>query len=226
MIVNLFKNDWDEILQDELHKPYFHKMGVYIQNEITLGKTIYPEPKDFFKALKLTSYKNTKIVIVGQEPYTNGESDGLAFSCREDAMKYPFALETIFKAIEEDIYKGFKVEQDGNLERWANQGILLLNKTLSVEKQKPESHTILDWDKFITAIIYKLQEKNEPVLYLLFGKKTKEVKLHIVNKKALIIECEHPNASLYNEDKKWNYNNCFSLTNKFLIDNGYDRIEW
>lgn len=224
-MTGLFKNDWDKILSEEITKDYFINLGVSIQKEITLGKTIYPEPKDFFKALKLTSYKNTNVVILGQNPYANGESDGLAFSCKEDAVKYPAALEIIFKAIEEDVYKGFRVEQDGNLERWANQGILLLNRYLSVEKFKPTSHFMFDWGKFTKSIVYHLNKKEESLIYLLFGKKAQEVKLYITNPKHIIIECEHPTASFY-ANRNWVYNKCFSLTNKYLEDNGKERIEW
>lgn len=222
----MFGNTWDDVLKDEISKRYFSELGEYIQKEIDLGLQIYPDKKDIFKALKKTSYFDTKVVFIGIEPYTNGTSDGLLFSIKEDALVgVPPQLQLIFNAIEEDIYNGFKLEQDPNLERWANQGVLLLHRLMTVQKGKSGSHEITDWSKFIKALTYHLNKHPNPLIFVLFGSKAKELKYTITDNRHLIIELEHPTVAAM-KNRAWKYDNCFSRINKFLEEHGKEKIKW
>lgn len=220
-------NDWNEILEQELKKPYFQRIGEFLASEREASKIIFPNKEDYFRALKKCSFKETKVIMMGLEPYNRGESDGLSFSCHSEVIKTPYSLKKIFENIEEEIYDGFKVEQDISLDRWAEQGILLLNRYLSVERGKPESHSHIGWDIFTSALIKSLSAKDESLVFLLFGSKARQVKKDILNKdKHLIIECEHPAASAYKETYEWDNKECFKRTSAFLQSKGHNRIEW
>lgn len=220
-----FKNDWSQILKEEIEKQYFNQIGVLLSSERQKGKIIYPKSKDYFRALKLCSYEDTKVVIMGQDPYNKSEADGLAFSCNDEVVRLPPSLINILDAIEEDIYSGFIIQEERGLERWANQGILLLNKYLSVERGKPLSHSLFGWDRFTNYIISYLSAKNKPIVFMLWGREAQKIKSLITNKKHLIIECEHPAAAAY-ANRKWEYNKCFSKCSKFLDETYGKRIEW
>lgn len=223
--MTLFKNDWDESLKIELESTYFEQIGAFLSSEVNKGKTIYPARENIFKALRLCSREDTKVVIVGQDPYADGSADGLAFSCDEETVRTPPSLQQIFYAIEQDIYGGFLIQEERCLERWASQGVLLLNRYLTVEKNKPLSHSLIGWENLTNEIICSLSGKEDAVVFLLWGKEAQKVKKLITNSRHLIIECEHPAAASYG-NRAWEHNKCFSKTNKFLIENGKRRIEW
>lgn len=221
-----FGNDWNDKLEGDIESTYFSKIGTFLASEREKGKIIYPDSQDYFKALKLCSFQDTKIVIIGQDPYSNpNEADGLAFSCKEGCTNIPYSLKQILKAVEDDIYSGFIIQEDWGLERWAKQGVLLLNRYLSVEKKKPLSHSLIGWEKFTNQIISLLSGKNESIVFLLWGSKAQEVEKLITNPIHLIIKEEHPAASGY-ANRDWIYNKCFSKTSKFLEENGRRKIEW
>jgi uracil-DNA glycosylase len=217
---------WYEKLEDYLLSNSFRELGSKIVNEYKI-KTIYPEYNDIFKAYKLTNYDDVKVVILGQDPYPNGEADGLAFSVKEDdyIIKIPPSLKAIFDEIEKDVYGGFRVEQDWNLERWAKQGVFLLNTILTVEKGKPKSHALYGWEEFTKVTIEKLNESDNPICFMLWGKDAKSYKKFITNEHHLVLQSGHP-ATKYYETDYWSGNRHFSKCNKFLIQNNRGSIEW
>jgi len=219
-------NDWDDILHKDLHSSYFNDIGTFLHIAREEGKIIYPDSMNYFKSLKLCSYMDTKVLIMGLDPYNLGQADGLSFSVSDDnVVKIPPSLKIIFDAIEESIYGGFKVEQDWNLERWARQGVLLLNRYLSVERGLTESHNWIGWHLFTNSIISFLSVKEQPVVFLLFGKKAQEVAKLIKHPQHLVIQCEHPAVAAYHK-RSWKHNECFLETNKFLMQFYNENISW
>lgn len=217
--------DWEFILSNEFEKPYFKEIGLFLYEQRAKNKIIYPDSTNYFRAFKSCRYEDTKVVIMGLDPYSKGEGDGLAFSCNEEVIILPFSLKTIFSAIEESVYRGLKVEQDQELLRWANQGVLLLNRFLTVERGLPESHSSIGWEKFTSAVISFLSAKEQPVVFILMGRKARGTAKLITNPNHLVIEVEHPAAAGY-DNRKWEYNDCFRKTNRFLENFYGNGIEW
>ena len=180
---------WDEILKDEYEQEYFVNMLKHLQVEYR-DKIIFPPKKDVFKALRLTDYDNIKIVIIGQDPYHGtGEAEGLSFSVR-DGIRKPPSLKNIFKELHDDL--GYNEPESGSLVKWAQEGVLLLNAILTVEKDKPLSHKGLDWERFTDAVIKKINEKETPVVFVLWGAFARSKKVLITNPNHYIIESPHP----------------------------------
>ena len=202
-------NDWDEVLKVVENSTGFKKFLYLIDDKYKNG-IIYP-PKDYiFNALKLTSYKNTKVVIVGQDPYHGeGEAHGLSFSVQK-GIKLPPSLQNIYKELESDL--GIKPSKDGDLTKWAKEGVLLLNAVLTVEKDKPASHRNLGWENLTNYIIAALNEKEEPTVFILWGNFAKEKKKYITNKKHLVITSPHP--SPFSASSGFFGSKPFSKTNK------------
>lgn len=214
-------NDWDEILKEEIKKEYFQKLIVFIKKEYK-NKIIYPKQTDIFKAFRTTSYKNTKVVILGQDPYHGeNQAEGLSFSVKVGVTKPP-SLVNIYKELKDDL--GYSIAKDGSLLSWANEGVLLLNTVLTVEKDKAASHKDIGWEKFTDEVIKKINEKNEPVVFILWGSFAKSKKTLITNPKHLIIESSHPSPfSAYNG---FFGSKPFSKANDFLIKNNIKPINW
>ncbi|MCR5483360.1 MAG: uracil-DNA glycosylase [Bacilli bacterium] len=213
-------NDWDLILSDIINSDYFNNLMNKVNEEYN-SKTIYPSKENLFNALKLTSYKDTKVVIVGQDPYHGeGEAMGLSFSVN-DGIKLPPSLKNIYKELFEDL--GI-TRLSGDLTDWSNQGVLLLNSTLTVIKDTPGSHAKLGWDKFTDEIIKKVNEKDIPVVFILWGNFAKTKRDLITNDKHLIIESPHP--SPFSARTGFFGSKPFSKTNEFLKKNNIDKIEW
>lgn len=214
-------NDWDLVLNSETHKEYFLKLMDYLKEEYS-KKTIYPKQSDLFKAFRNTSYSDTRVVILGQDPYHGeNQAEGLSFSVRE-GIQQPPSLKNIFKELNDDL--GCSIPKTGSLVSWTLQGVLLLNAVLTVEKDKPASHKDLGWEIFTDAVIEKLNEKEEPVVFILWGAFAKSKKKLITNKKHYIIESAHPSPfSAYNG---FFGSKPFSKTNKFLIKNNLKPIDW
>ncbi|MDD2505425.1 MAG: uracil-DNA glycosylase [Bacilli bacterium] len=217
----MINNDWDIILEEIFSSKYFQNLKKIVEEEY-LTKIIYPPKKDLYNALKLTSFSNVKVVIVGQDPYHGeGEANGLCFSVNKD-IKIPPSLRNIYKELENDL--GIKVSNNGNLTPWAKEGVLLLNATLTVEKDTPNSHKDIGWDKFTNYIIQKLNDKKDPIVFILWGNFAKSKKKFITNKNHLIIESTHPSPfSAYNG---FFGSKPFSKTNNFLIKNNKKPINW
>ena len=203
---------WDKILEEEYKKEYFIKLLKTLQIEYRT-KTIFPPKHDVFRAMRLTDYDNIKVVILGQDPYHGeGEAEGLSFSVR-DGIRKPPSLKNIFKELEDDL--GYKEPQSGSLVKWAKEGVLLLNSLLTVEKDKPLSHKTLGWERFTDEIIKKINEKETPVVFILWGAYAKSKKNYITNKNHYIIESTHP--SPFSARNGFFGSKPFSKTNKFLI---------
>ena len=214
-------NDWDEKLRVVESSPNFNK---FYNSVLKLydTKTIFP-PKDLiFNALKLTPYSKVKVVIVGQDPYHGeGEAHGLSFSVL-DGVKIPPSLKNIYK----ELYNDLKIvaPNSGNLTKWAKQGVLLLNASLTVEKDKPNSHANIGWQPLTDYIIRILNTKEEPIVFILWGKFAQSKKIYITNPKHLIIESSHP--SPYSANVSFFGSRPFSRTNEYLKKNNIEPIDW
>ena len=203
---------WDEILKDEYEQEYFVNMLKHLQVEYR-DKIIFPPKKDVFKALRLTDYDNIKIVIIGQDPYHGtGEAEGLSFSVR-DGIRKPPSLKNIFKELHDDL--GYNEPESGSLVKWAQEGVLLLNAILTVEKDKPLSHKGLDWERFTDVVIKKINEKETPVVFVLWGAFARSKKVLITNPNHYIIESPHP--SPFSARYGFFGSKPFSKANNFLI---------
>ena len=214
-------NDWDQKLDVIWNSLGFQKFYKMIMAEYD-KKTIYP-PKDYiFNALKLTSYKDTKVVIVGQDPY-HGEhqAHGLSFSVQK-GVKLPPSLQNIYKELESDL--GIPPRTDGDLTGWAKQGVLMLNAVLTVEKDKAASHRNLGWEPMTDYIIKLLNKKDEPVVFILWGNFAKEKAKLITNPNHYIIISPHP--SPFSAYSGFFGSKPFSKTNDFLISKNMKPIDW
>lgn len=202
---------WDELLKDEYNKPYFKKLEDDIRYEYKIH-TVYPKASDVFNAFRYTSYDDIKVVIIGQDPY-HGENEamGLSFSVN-DGIRKPPSLQNIYKELNDDL--GCPIVESGNLKKWAMQGVFLLNAILTVEKDKPLSHKKYDWEKFTDAVISKINEKETPVVFILWGNYARSKKVLITNPKHLIIESTHP--SPFSARYGFFGSKQFSKTNNFL----------
>lgn len=214
-------NDWDELLKVVWNSPGFNIFYHKILHEYDI-KTIYP-PKDYiFNALKLTSYKDTKVVIVGQDPY-HGEhqAHGLSFSVQK-GVKVPPSLQNIYKELYDDL--GVPIRNDGDLTGWAKQGVLLLNAVLTVEKDKAASHRNWGWELLTDYIIKVLNMKEEPVVFILWGNFAKEKAKLITNPHHYIITSPHP--SPFSAYSGFFGSKPFSKTNDYLVKNNLKSIDW
>ena len=186
------------------------------------NKTIFPPKDNIFEALKLTSYEDTRVVIVGQDPYHGeGEAHGLSFSVRK-GVKVPPSLKNIYEELHNDL--GIAPKNDGDLTNWAKSGVLLLNAVLTVVKDTPASHRKLGWELFTDYIIKLLNEKEEPVVFILWGNFAKEKKILITNPKHYIITSPHP--SPFSARYGFFGSKPFSKTNDFLRKNNLKEINW
>ncbi len=206
-------NSWDKILNEEFKKPYFKELVKFL-NEESKHKIIYPKNIDLFKALKLTDYKDVNVVILGQDPYHGEhEANGLCFSVNS-GIQSPPSLRNIFKELYNDL--GIK-RTNTDLSDWANQGILLLNTVLTVEKDK-------GWEIFTDKIIEKLNEKDDPIVFILWGSAARSKKILITNKKHMIVESAHPSPLSYY--KGFEGSKPFSKTNNLLKSVNKKEICW
>lgn len=220
--MELFHNDWDNKLEDITKTKEFYNIMVLAKREYD-SKTVFPPREHIFEALKLTSYDNTKVVIVGQDPYHGvGEAHGLSFSVKS-GIKVPPSLQNIYKEIYDDL--GIIEPKDcGDLTKWAKRGVLLLNAVLTVEKDKPASHRNIGWEFFTDNIIKKLNEKGTPVVFILWGAFARGKKIYITNPIHRVIESPHP--SPFSARNGFFGSKPFSQTNDFLKRNGLEPIDW
>ena len=210
-----------EILDEESNKEYMIKLKQFIDNEYAT-KTIFPARKNIMNAMRYTPYEKVKVVIVGQDPYHGiGEAHGLSFSVNP-GIKVPPSLVNIFKELNRDL--GCYIPNNGCLIKWAKEGVLLLNSVLTVEKDKPGSHRGKGWEIFTDTVIKALNEKQEPVVFLLWGSYAKEKAMYITNPKHLVLKTSHPSPF----SARSGFEGCshFSKTNNFLISNGIKPIDW
>lgn len=214
-------NKWDIVLDEEFKKEYFKKIAVTI-NIAYKQKIMYPSKNRIMQALKMTDYDDVKVVILGQDPYHGeDEANGLAFAVN-DGIKLPPSLRNIYKELKDDL--GIEIATTGNLECWAKEGVLLLNAILTVEKDKPASCRNFGWEEFSDAIIKKINEKDSPVVFILWGNFARSKKKYITNPKHLVIESTHP--SPFSAHNGFFGSKPFSKTNNFLEKNNIKKIDW
>jgi len=213
-------NDWDVLLADEFQKDYYQDLRAFLKNAYST-RTVYPGMHDIFNALKLTSYRQVKAVIVGQDPYINpGEAHGLAFSVLPGA-KVPPSLANIFKELRDDA--DFNIPNNGHLVHWANQGVMLLNTVLTVEARRSRSHAGKGWERFTDTVMFHLNDREEPMVFLLWGKDAQAKGRLIDNPRHLVLKAAHPSPLAGGR-----FFGCrhFSKTNTFLAQNGQSPIDW
>lgn len=214
-------NDWDEKLKIIWTSDGFKKFMEIVKTKYK-ENTCFPEYNNIFNALKLTPYSKVKVVILGQDPYHGvGEAHGLSFSV-QDGIRKPPSLKNIFKELKDDL--NIDEPESGNLTHWADEGVLLLNSVLTVEKDKAASHKDLGWHLFTDHIIKLLNEKETPVVFILWGSFARSKKVYITNKRHFIIESTHP--SPFSAASGFFGSKPFSKTNNYLINAGMTPINW
>lgn len=219
-MVNL-GNDWDNILADEWQKPYYLELRKFLKQEYST-QTVYPNMEDIFNALKLTSFKDTKVVIIGQDPYHGfGQAHGLCFSVKKGVVPPP-SLKNIYKELKSDM--GFEIPSHGELTSWAKQGVLLLNNVLTVREGLPNSHKGKGWEIFTDRVIGELNKKETPVVFLLWGANAQKKAEIITNPKHFKLMTVHPSPLSASRG----FFGCrhFSKTNEILMKNSIKPINW
>lgn len=214
-------NSWDTILAGEFEKPYYLKLKEFLVNEYNT-KTIYPDKNNIFTALKLTPYEEVKVVILGQDPYHGpGQAHGLSFSV-QPGVQTPPSLKNMYKELADDL--GCFIPNNGYLIPWAKQGVLLLNTVLTVEGGKANSHRKKGWENFTDEVIRKLNEREKPVIFLLWGNNAKEKMSLITNPKHFILTTVHPSPLSATRG----FMGCkhFSKTNEILKKLHEKEIDW
>ena len=216
-------NDWDDILAGEFDKEYYKKLRQFLITEYRNG-TVYPDMNDIFNALKYTPYSKVRAVILGQDPYHEpGQAHGMAFSVRK-GVEQPPSLVNIFKELEEDLGIPRPPKDNGYLVPWAEQGVLLLNTVLTVRAHAANSHQNKGWETFTDRVIELLNEREQPMVFILWGGKAKAKSALITNSRHLVLTGAHPSPlSAYNGYFGGRY---FSRTNEFLSDHGEGEIDW
>lgn len=217
-----FGNDWDDILKGEFDKDYYVSLRKKLINEYKTQR-IFPDMYDIFNAMKLTSYNDVKCVIIGQDPYHNeGQAHGLSFSVRKGIAPPP-SLVNIFKEIKDDVGID-NLGKHGELTKWAESGVLLLNSVLTVRANQARSHHGLGWEEFTTDVIKILNEREKPMVFILWGGDAKSKQKFITNPNHLVLKAAHPSPlSAYN-----GFFGCkhFSQANEFLKAHGMGEIDW
>lgn len=215
------ETSWKTALNEEFEKDYFKELTGQVRDAY-LQRTIYPAPQNIFNAFSLCPLNKVKVVILGQDPYHGpGQAHGLCFSV-PDGVKTPPSLQNIYKEIKADL--GIDVPESGNLERWAKQGVLLLNATLTVEKAIAGSHQGLGWEQFTDMVIKTISDKKEHVIFLLWGNYARSKVLLIDTSKHLVLEAPHPSPLSAHRG----FLGCkhFSQANEYLVKHAYTPIEW
>ena len=214
-------NDWDEVLGSEFEKEYYKRLMKFLEEE-RQDNTIYPPEEDVFNALKFSPYNNTKVVILGQDPYHEpGQAHGLCFSVNK-GVKIPPSLVNIYKEMQNDM--GIIQPNHGYLADWAYQGVLLLNTVLTVRRGEANSHKGKGWEKFTDRIVELLNQREKPMVFILWGANAKSKQSLITNKDHMILSGAHPSPlSAYNGFFGGGY---FSKANRFLELTGQEPIDW
>ncbi len=214
-------NDWLEAVNDEFKKPYYKKLYEFVKDEYS-RRVIYPPSDDIFNAFHLTPLSKVKVLILGQDPYHNeNQAHGLSFSVKP-GQDIPPSLQNIYKELNTDL--GCRIPNNGYLEKWAKEGVLLLNTVLTVRAHQANSHQGVGWEQFTDAIIKKVNEIDRPIVYMLWGRPAGSKASMLNNPKHLILKAPHPSPlSAYR-----GFFGCkhFSKANDFLKENGVEPIDW
>ena len=216
-----FENKWDDVLKDEFEKDYYKKIREFLKYEYSHYR-VYPEMNDIFNSLKYADYDNIKVVIIGQDPYhEEGQAHGLSFSVKP-GIEIPPSLVNIYKELHDDL--GCYIPNNGYLVKWAKQGVLLLNNVLTVRAHFANSHKNCGWEMFTDEIIKKLNDREKPIVFLMWGSCAKQKEALITNTNHYILKTVHPSPlSAYR-----GFFGCkhFSKANEILIKNGEEPIDW
>lgn len=216
------EESWRKVLQDEFEKPYFQHLTAFVRGEYATA-TVYPPGGQIFHAFEACPFDNTKVVILGQDPYHGrGQAHGLAFSVAE-GVRTPPSLQNVFKELQADLPET-PPAPNGNLDRWAEQGVLLLNATLTVRAAEPASHQKKGWEQFTDTVIQRVSEQKEHVVFILWGAYAQKKEELINEKKHLVLKAAHP--SPYAADRGFFGSRPFSKTNEYLRQHGLEPIEW
>ncbi|WP_232697990.1 uracil-DNA glycosylase [Brevibacillus daliensis] len=219
--MTILKNDWAPILEGEFEKPYYLQLRDFLKKEYQ-SKTIYPDKYDIFNALHHTSYKEIKVVILGQDPYHGpNQAHGLSFSVKP-GVAIPPSLLNIYKELQSDL--NISIPNHGHLTSWAEQGVLMLNTGLTVRAGEANSHRGMGWEIFTNEVIKAVNEKDEPVVFILWGRNAQEKRSMIDTKKHCVLESVHP--SPLSARRGFFGSKPFSKANEFLQSNGRDPIGW
>lgn len=217
----MLANDWAAALKAEFAKPYYRELYTRVRTAYS-KEVVYPPSDEIFQAYHLTALSEVRVVILGQDPYhEEGQAHGLCFSVKEN-VAVPPSLVNIYKELHDDI--GFEIPKHGCLEKWAKQGVLLLNTVLTVRAHAANSHKGFGWEQFTDATLRILNEQDRPIVYLLWGRNARDKKAMLNNPQQLVLEAAHPSPlSAYN-----GFFGCkhFSKTNEFLRDNNIEPIDW
>ncbi|NLL51241.1 MAG: uracil-DNA glycosylase [Peptococcaceae bacterium] len=219
--MQILKNDWHDLLKNEFSKEYYLKIRQFLINEYRT-KTVYPDMYDIYNALHFTPYKDVKVVILGQDPYHGpNQAHGLSFSVKP-GVQAPPSLVNIFKELHNDL--GCYIPNNGYLKKWADQGVLLLNASLTVRAGQANSHSAIGWEKFTDQVIQVLNDREDPVVFILWGKKAQAKLSIITNPWHFIIKSPHP--SPLSAHAGFFGSKPFSKTNQFLSSIGKKPIDW
>lgn len=217
----ILHNDWQDYLNEEFHKDYYLKLRAFLIDEYR-NHTVYPDMYDIFNALHYTPYEKVKVVILGQDPYHGpNQAHGLCFSVKP-GVEPPPSLKNIFKELHDDL--GFPPPNHGSLVHWAKQGVLLLNTVLTVRKGEPNSHRGKGWEIFTDRVIQILNERQRPVIFLLWGRHAQEKGKLITSEHHYILTASHP--SPYSANLGFFGSRPFSKVNRILTSLGEDPIDW
>lgn len=214
-------NDWLSVIGDEFKKPYYLDLYRFVKEEYE-NHVVYPNPSDLFSAFHLTPYSKVKVVILGQDPYHNvGQAHGLCFSVKP-SVAIPPSLVNIYKELEDDC--GCYIPNNGYLEKWAKQGVLMLNTVLTVRAHAANSHQGRGWETFTDAVISKVNEIDRPVVFILWGSPAQRKRSMLTNPKHLILTAPHP--SPLSSYRGFFGSKPFSKTNEFLVSQREEPIDW
>jgi uracil-DNA glycosylase len=213
---------WKEVLKAEFNKPYFLQIVAFLRTEKMAGKTIYPPGQLIFNAFNTTPFDKVKVVLIGQDPYHGqGQAHGLCFSV-QTGVTTPPSLINIYKELNADL--GIPIPNHGNLTKWAEHGVLLLNASLTVRANEPMSHARIGWAEFTDTVIKKVSDLKEHVVFLLWGKFAQEKQVLIDETRHLVLKAAHP--SPYSANNGFLGCRHFSKTNEYLVKNGIDPVDW
>ncbi|USG65501.1 uracil-DNA glycosylase [Brevibacillus ruminantium] len=219
--MSILRNDWATLLEEEFQQPYYIQLREFLKTEYQNG-TIYPDMYDIFNALHLTSYREAKVVILGQDPYHGpGQAHGLSFSVKPGVTTPP-SLQNIYKELQSDL--GCAIPQHGYLVEWAKQGVLLLNTVLTVRGGNPNSHKGKGWEQFTDRVIRVLNDRETPLVFILWGRHAQEKAAFIDRGKHFVIQSPHP--SPFSANRGFFGSRPFSRANQFLREQGLGEIDW
>jgi uracil-DNA glycosylase len=222
MSLSILDNGWAKYLNPEFKKDYFKNLQTFLENELKEEKEIYPPLNEVFTAFQLTDFSNVKVVIIGQDPYHGeGQAHGLSFSVKPEITKIPPSLKNIYKELKADL--DIEPVNHGFLKKWADEGVLMINSVLTVEKSNPGSHRKKGWENFTDKVISILNEEKENLVFILWGNDAKKKALGVNRERHLVLESAHPSPFSV---KKFYGCKHFSKTNHFLKEKKIPPIKW